>query len=151
MLTPNDLYGPLLMEAVAQGHGLLEAALSEEGDTLSIVKGYVRAKAGVFADSAATLRLHVAETRGPSSDIRVGLDEDIRRLYDELVERLASVLERGVEKKVLRKLDPYYMAVALEGLTNAFLLCWLEDPERHPYERSVAMITGLFLRGSLRQ
>jgi hypothetical protein len=43
------------------------------------------------------------------------------------------------------------MAVALEGLTNAFLFCWLKDPERHPYEKNVAMITELFLRGSQAQ
>ena len=97
------------------------------------------------------MQLYVVETRGASFSIRAGVDEDVRRLYDEVVERLASVLERGVEKKVLRKLDPYYMAVALEGLTNAFLFCWLEDPERHPYEKNVAMIIELFLRGSQAQ
>jgi len=147
----EELYKALIMEMAEEYHGLLDAALSREGDTLTIVREYVRAKAGVFADSAATLRLYVAETRGASFNIRGGLDEDIQKLYDEVVDRLASVLERGVEKKVLKKLDPYYMAVALEGLTNAFLFCWLKDPERHPYEKNVAMITELFLRGSLAQ
>ncbi len=147
----EDLYKALMMETAAEYHALLEGALSKEGDTLTVVREYVRAKAGVFADSASTLRLYVAETRGASFNIRAGLDEDIRELYDEVVEGLASVLEKGVKDKVLKKLDPYYMAVALEGLTNAFLFCWLKDPERHPYEKNVAMITELFLRGSQAQ
>ena len=147
----EDLYKALMMETAAEYHALLKGALSTEGDTLTVVTKYVRAKAGVFANSAATLRLYVAETRGASFNIKAGLDEDIRGLYDEVVEGLASVLERGMEKKVLKKLDPYYMAVALEGLTNAFLFCWLKDPERHPYEKNVAMITELFLRGSQAQ
>ena len=147
----EDLYKALMMETAAEYHGLLEGALSEEADTLSVLKGYVRAKAGVFAESAAALRLYVAETRGASFNIRAGLDEDIRRLYEEVVERLASVLERGVAEGVLRELDPYYMAVAVDGMTNAFLFCWLEDPERHPYEKNIAMISELFLRGSQAQ
>jgi AcrR family transcriptional regulator len=147
----EELYKALMMETAAEYHGLLKGALSTEGDTLTLVREYVRAKAGVFAKSAATLRLYVAETRGASFNIRAGLDEDIQGLYDKVVEGLASVLERGVEEKVLKKLDPYYMAVALEGLTNAFLFCWLKDPERHPYEKNVAMITELFLRGSQAQ
>jgi AcrR family transcriptional regulator len=147
----EDLYKALMIEMAAEYHALLEGALSREGDTLIVVMDYVRAKAGVFADSASTLRLYVAETRGASFNIRAGLDEDIRELYDEVVEGLASVLEKGVKDKVLKKLDPYYMAVALEGLTNAFLFCWLKDPERHPYEKNVAMITELFLRGSQAQ
>jgi AcrR family transcriptional regulator len=147
----EDLYKALMMETAAEYHALLESTLSREADTLTVVRDYVRAKAGVFADSASALRLYVAETRGASFNIRAGLDEDIRELYDEVVEGLASVLEKGVKDKVLKKLDSYYMAVALEGLTNAFLFCWLKDPERHPYEKNVAMITELFLRGSQAQ
>jgi hypothetical protein len=41
------------------------------------------------------------------------------------------------------------MAISLEGLTNAFLFCWLENPERHSYEENIPMITELFLKGSL--
>ena len=144
----EDLYKALMMETAAEYHALLKDALSKEGGTLGVLRGYIRAKAGVFAESAAALRLYVAETRGASFNIRAGLDEDIRRLYEEVVERLASVLERGVAEGVLRKLDPYYMAVAVDGMTNAFLFCWLEDPERHPYEKNIAMISELFLRGS---
>jgi TetR/AcrR family transcriptional regulator len=39
--------------------------------------------------------------------------------------------------------------VALEGLVNAFLFCWLEDPERHPYEANIPVIRDIFLKGVL--
>ncbi len=41
------------------------------------------------------------------------------------------------------------MAVALEGLTNAFLFCWLEDPEQHPYGANAPVIRDMFLKGVL--
>jgi hypothetical protein len=65
------------------------------------------------------------------------------------VAKLASVFATGVRKKVFRKLEPYYMAVALEGVTNAFLFCWLEDPERHPYESNIPTVMDIFFEGVL--
>ena len=63
--------------------------------------------------------------------------------------RLASVLETGIRRKVFREMDPYHMAVALEGLTNAFLFCWLEDPEQHPCGANIPVIRDMFLKGVL--
>ncbi|MCK4546618.1 MAG: TetR/AcrR family transcriptional regulator [Candidatus Eisenbacteria sp.] len=148
----EDLYKTLIMEKVSEYHDTLKEILTKpekRNDVPAAIRGYVSAKAEIFAENVATWRLYFGETRGASFNIKAGLDEDIRKQYDDLLKDLATVLERGVRKKVLRNLDPYYMAVALEGLSNAFLLRWMEDPERHPYETNVEMITDLFLRGSV--
>lgn len=145
----EDLYKTLMMEKAAEYHHTLSGILSREGDVLAILKDYISAKAAIFADDVATLRLYFAETRGASFNIKAGLDQDIRKLYDELLEQLASTLEKGIRENVLRNLTPYYMAVALEGLTNAFLFCWLEDPERHSYEANIPVIRDMFLKGVL--
>jgi AcrR family transcriptional regulator len=145
----EDLYKTLMMEKAAEYHHTLSGILSREADVLAILKDYISAKAAIFADDVATLRLYFAETRGASFNIKAGLDQDIRKLYDELLEQLASTLEKGIRENVLRNLTPYYMAVALEGLTNAFLFCWLEDPERHSYEANIPVIRDIFLKGVL--
>jgi len=41
------------------------------------------------------------------------------------------------------------MAVALDGIINAFLLSWMEDPKRHLYKKDVPIITDIFLSGVL--
>ena len=145
----EDLYKALMMEKADEYHRILNDVLSKENDTLAVIGDYIAAKAEIFANSVATLRLYFAETRGASFNIKAGLDQDIRKLYDEMVEQLASTMKRGIDRKVLKEGDPYYMAVALEGLTNAFLFCWLEDPKRHSYESNVPMIKELFLNGCL--
>ncbi len=145
----EDLYKSLMMEKAAEYHHTLSEVLSREGDVLTILKDYISAKAGIFADDVATLRLYFAETRGASFNIKAGLDQDIRKLYDELLEQLASTLEKGIRENVLRNLTPYYMAVALEGLTNAFLFCWFEDTERHSYEANIPVMRDMFLKGAL--
>jgi len=93
------------------------------------------------------LCLYFAETKGASFNIKAGLDQDIRKLYDEMVEKLASTMKKGIDRKVLKDGEPYYMAVALEDLTNVFLFCWLENPKLHPYESNVPMIKEMFLNG----
>ncbi|MCD6380682.1 TetR/AcrR family transcriptional regulator [bacterium] len=145
----EDLYKELVTEMVIDYHRILTEVLEREDDTLTVIRSYISAKSNFFADHIASLRIYFAETRGASFNIAVGLDKDILKLYNKLVERLAEVLRVGIKRKVLRRIDPYYMAISLEGLTNAFLFCWLENPERHSYEENIPMITELFLKGSL--
>jgi AcrR family transcriptional regulator len=145
----EDLYKALLAAKAEEYHQILQEVLTKEGDTLTVLREYIAAKSRIFASSVSTLRLYFAETRGASFNIKAGLDNDIRMMYDGLVEQLASVLEAGIRRKELRDLDPYYMAVVLEGITNAFLFCWMEDPEQHPYAANVPIITDMFLNGVL--
>ena len=145
----EDLYKALIMEKAAEYHHTLSSVLSRQSDVLTILNDYISIKAGIFAGNLATLRLYFAETRGASFNIKAGLDQDIQKLYEKLVKQLASVLEKGVREKVFREVEPYYLAVALEGLTNAFLFCGLEDPDRHPYEANVSLIRDMFFKGVL--
>lgn len=143
----EDLYKALIMATAAQYHQVLKKALNEQKDVPSILRDYVAAKGAVFVGGATTLRLYFAETCGASFNAKAGLDQETRKLYDEIVVMLASVLAAGVKRKVFRKLDPYYMALALEGITNTFLISWLEDPKRHSYEANIPTMMDIFLSG----
>ena len=145
----EDLYKALVTEMATDYHRILTEVLAGEDDTLTVIRSYISAKSNFFADRITSLRLYFAETRGASFNIAAGLDRDMLKLYNELVERLAAVMEVGIKRNVLRGMDPYYMAISLEGLTNAFLFCWLENPESSSYEENIPMITELFLKGSL--
>ncbi len=146
----EDLYKALLMDTAREYHAVLKDVLaSGTSDIAGTVEEYVSAKARFFANRVDVLRLYFAETRGASFNIKAGLDHDLRMLHDEVVEELASVFKAGVRKKMFRRLDPHYMAVALEGITNSFLFCWLETPEQHSYEANVPLITEMFLKGVL--
>jgi len=149
----EDLYKTLIKGKAEEFHATLEEVLkrSESEDVVAVLKSYVAAKAAVFTGGAAMLRLYFAETRGASFNIRAGLDREIQNLYDDLLSRLAAIFHQGVYQKVFRPIDPYYMAIALEGLTNGFLQYWLEDPERHPYEANVPLILDVFFAGVVRK
>jgi len=149
----EDLYKALIRSRAERFHATLNEVLARADgeDPLAVLKKYVEAKTALLTGGAAMLRLYFAETRGASFNIRAGLDREILELYEDLVAKLAAVFESGVRKKIFRPLDPYYMALALESLTNGFLQCWIEDPERHPYEANVPLILDIFCRGVLRK
>lgn len=149
----EDLYKALIRSRAERFHATLKEVLAQSDgeDVLGVLKKYVEAKTALLSGGAAMLRLYFAETRGASFNIRSGLDREILALYDDLLASLAAVLEAGVRKKIFRPLNPYYMALSLESLTNGFLQCWIEDPERHPYEANVPLILDIFCRGVLRK
>ena len=143
----EDLYKSLLMAKAEEFHETLKEVLDSRGDPLAVLREYVAAKGAIFAENVESLRLYFAETQGASYNVKAGLDRDIQFLYDEVIKKLTSIFKTGIRMKLFRKLDPYYMAVALEGMTNSFLFCWLEDTEAHPYEQNVTVMTDMFLEG----
>lgn len=149
----EDLYKALIRSRAEKFHAALKAVLTRPSseDAMAVIKDYVAAKTALLTGGAAMLRLYFAETRGASFNLRSGLDQEIRKLYDDVLDALADVFRIGIRKKLFRPLDPYYMAVALESLTNGFLQCWIEDPERHSYEANVPLILDIFFQGVTRK
>ena len=143
-----DLYRALVMEFASRYHDVLIGVLAQVEDPRTVVDEYLAAKTEIFATSTGLLRLYLAERHGTSFDLAAELDQDVRQLYDDVMEKLTAVLAAGVRNKVFRDLAPRHMAVALEGMSNAFLFHWLEEPDSSPPEERPALIMDLFLAGT---
>ena len=144
----EDLYKALVLEQADKFHRTLTAAIEGPGDEIEKIRNYTRVKGEVFTANVQMIRLHFAETRGASFNVRAGLDSEIRERYGHFLETLASVFASGMEKKRFKKIaDPYHLAVAIDSLTNAFLFLWLEAPDRHPYPENPDVILDILFKG----
>lgn len=144
----EDLYKALVLEQADRFHRALTAAIEGPGDEIEKIRNYTRAKGEVFTANVRMIRLHFAETRGASFNVRAGLDSEIRERYGHFLETLASVFASGMEKKRFKKIaDPYHLAVAIDSLTNAFLFLWLEAPDQHPYPEDPDVILDILFKG----
>lgn len=141
------LYKALILEKANRFHKVVMEALGEGEDELAKIERYIRAKGRVFMENAKMVRLYFAETRGASFNIKAGLDSEIRRMHEESLQKLARIFKSGIRKKLFRNLPPYYLAISLDSLTNAFLFCWLEDAEANPYEANIEVLMDLFFTG----
>ncbi|MBW2062817.1 MAG: TetR/AcrR family transcriptional regulator [Deltaproteobacteria bacterium] len=142
------LYKALVMEQAEKFHSTLTRAIEEPVNEIEKIRNYIRAKGEVFTANVSMIRLYFAETRGASFNIKAGLDTEIQEMYEEFLKNLASVFNSGIKKRLFKKiLDPYYLAVAIDSLTSAFLLLWLEAPDRHPYPEDPDVILNILLKG----
>ena len=144
----EDLYKALVLEQSEKFHSALVGAIEEADDEIEKMRNYVRAKGKVFKENISMIRLYFAETQGASFNIMAGLDSEIRERYGGFLLTLASVFESGMRRKRFNKIaDPYYLAVALDSITRAFLFLWLESPERHPYPEDPDVILNILFNG----
>ena len=146
----EDLYKALVLEQSERFDDALNRAIEEPDDEIEKLRSYVRVKGEVFRDSLPFIRLYLAETRGASFNIKAGLDEELRERYNAFLERLASIMERGIKKRRFKRIaDPYHLAVALDSVVNSFLLLWMEAPELYPYPEDPDTVLNIFFRGLL--
>ena len=145
----EELYKALIMEVAEKCHCALIQVLEQERNPLRAIKKYVAVRRELFSDHLPVMRLYYAETRGASFNIRAGLDQDLFKLYDQGMGKLAAVFERGIKENIFRGLDPYHMALALEGTMNAFLVHMMTDPARCRAEDNLSAATDIFLSGVL--
>ncbi len=144
----EHLYKSLIAEQADRFHEALTKAIEEADDVIGKLQNYVKAKREVFAANISVIRLYFAETRGASFNIKAGLDKEIRERYRRFMHTLASVFESGIKRKLFRKIaEPYHLAVALDGICNAFLLLWLEEPEDHPFPENPDVILNFLFKG----
>jgi len=144
----EDLYKALVLEQAEKFHNALKQAIEEAGEEIEKIRNYIRVKGEIFRANVSMIRLYFAETRGASFNVMAGLDSTIRERYGKFMQTLASVFESGIKKKLFKKIaTPFYLAVALDSLTNAFLFLWLEDPEQHPYPEDPDVILNILFKG----
>ncbi len=145
----EDLYKALIMEMAEKYHHTLMQVLEQERNPLQAINRYIAVRRELFFDNLPVMRLYFAETRGASFNIKAGLDQNILKLYDEGIGLLASIFEKGIKDHVFRSLDPYYMALALEGTINAFLFRIMNDPAQFTAADNLSIATDIFFRGVL--
>ena len=143
----EDLYKALVLEECDKFEGALLDTIEGADDEIEKLRNYIRTKGDLFRDNLAFVRLFLAESKGASFNVKAGLDEDLRSRYYALIERLAAVFESGMAHNRIRRIaKPYHLAIALDSVVDAFLLLWLDSPERHPYPESPDTILDIFFK-----
>jgi AcrR family transcriptional regulator len=146
----EDLYRALMLEQADKFHNTLLKAISEDEDEIEKLRNYVKVKGEVFKANLSIVRLYFAETRGASFNIRAGLDREIRLKYQHFLKNLSMVFQSGMERNLFRRIaDPFYLALAIDSITNAFLFLWMEDQENHPYPEDPDIILNIIFKGLL--
>ncbi len=144
----EDLYKALVLEQCDQFEHAITCAIEEPEDEVDKLRNYIRTKVERIRGNLPFVRLFLAERRGASFNIKAGLDDEMRKRHYAFLERLVAIFESGIRNKRFRRIaDPFHLAVALDSVVDAFLLIWLDAPERYPYPEDPDAILDVFFKG----
>jgi AcrR family transcriptional regulator len=137
----EDLYKALVRELCDKFEDSIMRAIEQPQDEVKKLRSYVRAKTEVFRRNLPFIRLYLAESRGASFNLKAGLDDEIRKRYYISVESIAAIFASGIKNQRFKNIaDPYYLAVALSSVIDAFLLLWLDRPASSYQSRTLFWI-----------
>lgn len=143
----QHLYKTLIMETADKWQRAVLRELDDEPKPDLAIRKYFAAQRELFFQNLSVVRLYYSETKGACFNMKAGFDEDLVRLRDERIGKLASVFDAGVKQGVFRDLDPYHMALALHGILDAFLLRMSEDPSKFRDRDELSNAAEIFLGG----
>lgn len=124
----EDLYRVLILNSVDDFQRTISEAIDRDEDEVEKLKDFIRTKEALFRIYLPIFRLYLSETYCEGYNMRAGLDAEVRRRRDVILGRLTRVFEEGIRKRRFRKIaDPHSLAIALDGMTNAFHFKCLED------------------------
>ncbi len=144
----EDLYKALMLQKAEEFHGAILKAIEGPEDIMEKLRNYVKTKGELFHAHLPAIRLYFSEAHGESFNLMAGLNAEIRKRRGAIQEIIASVFAEGIREKRFKKIaDPSSLAVALDGITTAFLFQWLESPELHPYPEDPDVILNILYKG----
>ncbi len=147
----QDLYRVLIMETAEKWQRAVFQVLEQDCSPFRAIQDYIAIQSELFFDNLPVVRLYYSEIKGAYFNVRSGFDQELLKLRDERIKKLASIFETGIRESLFRDLDPYHMALALHGIIDAFLYRMMEDPAYFRKRDELTPAAEIFLGGVIKK
>jgi len=145
----EDLYRALVLELADEFESGIESAFASSDDEVEQLRSYLKFKGDVFRTNIAMIRIYISEVLGACHDVLAGLDQEMRSRHEKTLRDLAEIFEKGMRRGRFRRVaEPYHLAVAMEGMTFAFLRILLDHPDDSVMDNP-DVIMNIFFKGLL--
>lgn len=147
----QDLYEALVSEQYNRFYETLINALDQPGNEIEKLTIYVQTKEELLKANLSFIRLYFAESRGVSYTLKTGLNDEIRKGYGDLLDRLAAVFQYGIDNGRFKNAAPaYHLALALDSIVNAFQLHWIQAADHALKPEDAETILNIFFEGLIK-
>ena len=99
----EDLYKTLVLERCDDFAAGLCRAMEQSDDEVEKLRHYVRFRSDRFRNNLPFVRLFLAESRGIGFNLKAGLDDEVRKRYYDILERLALVFRQRHRQEALQE------------------------------------------------
>jgi AcrR family transcriptional regulator len=151
MFTSKDeIYLALLQMRFEEYLSILEQELEKTKDPLEKVRVFIQTRFAFFFEHKMLFRLILNTTYGPQWDVRNGLEDKLINRYEEHLRLLAGIIQEGVRMNLFAGKDSFGMALAIEGMINAFVGYWIRNKDKEFTFPKKTTVEEVFFRGILK-
>jgi AcrR family transcriptional regulator len=131
----EDLYRELVIGKAKHFHTRLAGAMSADGSARESLDRYLEAHRDLVVEEAEFIRLYFADNAQARFSLRASLPDEARAIYEDGLQRLSEVLERGAATREFRlPSTSYRTAVYCQSVITELLSLHADDPTSHPAE-----------------
>lgn len=145
----ESLYENLIIEHSVEIFGALNEALKGERKAIAKLLDFIRIKGEIYEDNKEIVNLFFRDVRGGRINARSVMGNDPRNMYDALLVELAEICKAGIEEGSVKDVDPFDLAIAIDSVTNSFVLLEMDQSETHVYASKLSSIQRLLFEGAL--
>ncbi len=146
----DEIYLALLRMRFEQYLAILEEKLDKEKDPLERVRVFIRTRFEFFFEHRMLFRLILNTTYGPQWDVRDGLEDKLIARYEGHLKLLAGIIEEGIRTNLFAGKDAFGMALAIEGMINAFVGYWIRNKDKEFSFPRKETVEEVFFQGILK-
>ncbi len=137
--TKEALYSEVLKEKVVELHVNLIKALNTPGTEIKRLKTFLEKKLQWFKDNMDFVRLFVTETFGVGFIDKTELDQIKEEVHKELLYEISTLFKNGIQGKIFKDMDPHFLAISLNGLSNGILFELIENKDFGMFDSEIVL------------
>lgn len=140
----DALYSALLKTYTDRFHQGLTEALEGRGRAIERIETLARVQCRLFTDSAAFVRLYLAQTRGANSSVMAQLDGELREMHEGYLGKLAATFAQATAEGDVVEADDSVLAFAFDSMINAFMFEHVRSSPGTPCEPKIQTLMDIF-------
>jgi len=140
----EHMYAEVVKKLADEFFGVLGERVLSKQDPSEAIAALIELRLTHFEEHRGFFRVFFEAMPGSRLDPSRAFPDTIAPLYDRYIESVSSIFARGVRAGAFDRLDPLYLALCLEGVTNAFTAYWTRREPEEPLETRIAKMKQVF-------
>ncbi|HUU27158.1 MAG TPA: TetR/AcrR family transcriptional regulator [archaeon] len=144
----EDLYSKIFQFRFDEYMKMFEDVFISDDSSLRKIRKINVIKIKFFEKHKSFFLLYFHSTAG--SGMPPGLDESSSKRYDDYLQKIELVFKEAINTGKIKQIDPENLAVAFEGLTNAFIFHWGIKKKESTLSELIPQIEEIFFKRILK-
>ncbi len=147
----DDLREKVITKIIEEFLTVFQENILSEQNSMAALDALVDLRVSHVEEHGAFFRLVIESQVGASMNPENVLPHRCRGMYDNYIQDVASIFKKAISTGFVRKMDPIYAALSLEGVINAFTAYWTRTGNPESVETRIRHVRQNYLHMILKE